>query len=118
MTKTFIQTKEFSKNWEQLGFTDEDLRTLENELLNNPKAGKVIRGTGNLRKYRFALPCKGKSGSARVCYVDFVIFETIYLITVYSKKEKDNLTKTERNQIKKLLDILKEDLEQGGQLHE
>lgn len=110
MTKTFIQTKEFSKNWDLLGYTDKDLRTLENELLNNPKAGKVIRGTGNLRKYRFALPNQGKSSSIRVCYVDFVIQETIYLITVYSKKEKDNLSKAERNNIKKLINVLENNL--------
>lgn len=110
MTKTFIQTEEFTKNWSRLGLTEEDLRTLENELLNNPKAGKVIRGTGNLRKYRFAFPNRGKSGSTRVCYVDFVIQETIYLITVYSKKEKDNLSKAERNDIKKLINILEKSL--------
>lgn len=110
MTKTFIQTKEFSKNWDSLGFTDEDLRTLENELLTNPRAGKVIRGTGNLRKYRFALPNQGKRGSTRVCYVDFVIYETIYLITVYPKKEKDNLSKAECNNIKKLIDVLENSL--------
>ncbi|MBP3577099.1 MAG: type II toxin-antitoxin system RelE/ParE family toxin [Lachnospiraceae bacterium] len=110
MTKTFIQTNEFAKNWSQLGLTDEDLRTLENELLSNPKAGKVIRGTGNLRKYRFSLPNRGKSGSARVCYVDFVIQETIYFITVYSKNEKDNLSKSERNNIKKLIITLEKSL--------
>lgn len=60
MTKTFIQTKEFTKKWYQLGLTEEDLRILENELLNNPKAGKIIRGTGSLRKYRFSLPNQGK----------------------------------------------------------
>lgn len=110
MTKTFIQTNEFTKNWSQLGLTDEDLRTLENELLSNPKAGKVIRGTGNLRKYRFSLPNQGKSGSTRVCYVDFVIQETIYLITVYTKKEKENLSKSERNNIKKLIHTLEKSL--------
>ena len=110
MTKTFIPTKEFSKNWEQLGLTDENLRTLEQELLNNPKAGKVIRGTGKLRKYRFALPGTGKSGSTRVCYVDFVVQETIYFITVYSKKEKDTLSVAERNNIKKMIDALEKSL--------
>lgn len=110
MTKTFIQTKEFSKNWDCLGFTDTDLHTLENELLSNPQAGKIIRGTGNLRKYRFALPNRGKSAGTRVCYVDFVVQKTIYLITVYSKKDKDNLSKAERNNIKKLIVALEASL--------
>lgn len=44
MTRTLIQTKEFSKNWDKLGFDDKDLRKLEMELLSNPDAFPVIRG--------------------------------------------------------------------------
>lgn len=112
MTKTFIQTHEFTKNWKELGFDDEDLRKLELELLKNSKSGSVIRGTGGLRKIRFALPNRGKSGSARVCYVDFVIYEVIYLITVYPKNQKDNLTQNERNEIKKVIKLLEQSLGQ------
>lgn len=72
----------------------------------------MIQGTGKLRKMRFAFENKGKSGSSRVCYVDFLIHETVYLITVYSKNEKDNLSKAERNEIKKFIDILEKRL--GG----
>lgn len=110
MTRTFIQTHEFVKNWVRLGLTDDDLRRLELEILKNPKAGKVIEGTGSLRKLRFASEGKGKSGSARVCYVDFVVKETVYLITVYPKNEKDNLSKAECNNIKKLIGILERNL--------
>lgn len=110
MTKTFIQTKEFSKNWDQLGLTDDDMRILEAELLANPKIGKIIRGTGKLRKHRFALPHAGKRGSTRVCYVDFAVFETIYLITIYPKNEKDSLSKAECNEIKKMINILENSL--------
>lgn len=110
MTRTFIQTDEFIKNWENLGLTDDDMRRLELEILKNPQAGRVIRGTGKLRKLRFAFENKGKSGSVRVCYVDFLLMETIYLITIYPKKEKDNLTKAECNHIKQLVDILEKSL--------
>ena len=113
MTKTFIQTKEFSRNWQELGFDDEDLRKLELELLKNPQIGSVISGTGRLRKMRFAFPNGGKSGSVRVCYVDFVIQEAIYLVTVYSKKEKENLTQEERNNIKKMIKLLEESLKEA-----
>lgn len=112
MTRTFIQTDEFFKNWERLGLTDDDLRRLELEIMKNPQVGPVIQGTGKLRKMRFAFENKGKSGSSRVCYVDFLIHETVYLITVYSKNEKDNLSKAERNEIKKFIDILEKRL--GG----
>lgn len=110
MTRTLIQTKEFSKNWDKLGFDDKDLRKLEMELLSNPDAFPVIKGTGGLRKMRFSFENEGKRSGVRVCYVDFVVEETLYLITVYAKKDKDNLSFAERNEIKKMIDILKENL--------
>lgn len=112
MTRTFIQTSEFTKNWERLGFADDDLRRLELEILKNPKVGAVIRGTGKLRKMRFSFKNEGKSGSTRVCYVDYTVQETVYLITVYPKNEKDNLSKAERNSIKKMIEILEESLKE------
>lgn len=110
MTRTFIQTSEFVNNWQELGFTDDDLRRLELELLRNPKTGSVIQGTGGLRKMRFAFEGAGKSGSTRVCYVDFVIHETVYLITVYPKSKKDNLSRAERNEVKILIEMLEKSL--------
>lgn len=111
MTKTFIQTREFVKNWEHLGLTDDELRRLELEILKNPQNGAVISGTGKLRKMRFAFSGQGKRNSIRVCYVDFVLAETVYLITAYAKGEKDNLLKEERNEIKKLIEILEDSLQ-------
>lgn len=108
MTRTFIQTQEFTKNWERLDLKDRDLRRLELEILKNPKVGKVIRGTGGLRKLRFAFENEGKRGSVRVCYVDFVEKDTIYLITAYAKTEKDNLTRAECKSISKMIRVLEE----------
>ena len=45
-----------------------------------------------------------------MCYVDFVIEETIYLITVYSKKQNDNLSKQERNNINIYIDRLRDNI--------
>lgn len=60
MVRTFIQTREFSRNWDKLGFKDEDLRKLELELLENSDLHPVIKGTGGLRKIRIPLQMKGK----------------------------------------------------------
>ena len=78
--------------------------------MKNTKVGPVIRGTRGLRKMRFAFEQRGKRGSVRICYVDFSEKSTVYLITVYSKKEKDNLTREECNKIKKLIEILESSL--------
>lgn len=111
MTRTFIQLPQFQKKWDELGFDEDDLRLLEEELLLCPQKGDVMAGTNGLRKIRIAFPNRSKSESARVCYVDFVAYETIYLITAYSKSEKSNLSKRERNDIavaiKRLEEILK-----------
>ena len=107
MTRTFIQTEEFSHNWDKLGFNDDDLRRLESEIMDDPAAAPVMQGTGGLRKLRFAHGNQGKSGGVRVCYVDLVIAEAIYLVTVYPKSEKDNLSPEERNNIKKAIKRLK-----------
>lgn len=110
MQRTFIILPEFDKNWKSMGLSDEDLRRLENLILQNPEAGALMQGTGGLRKLRFALDNRRKSGSARVCYVDFIIQETVFLITAYPKNEKENLSKAERNTIHKLIEALEHTL--------
>lgn len=103
MKRKFVMMPVFDKQWREMGLTDDDLQALQVELLKNPQLGKVIKGTGKLRKMRFAFPNQGKSGSARILYVDFVLAESIYFIFAYSKNEKANLTDEERNNIKKMI---------------
>ncbi|MBP5494240.1 MAG: addiction module toxin RelE [Lachnospiraceae bacterium] len=110
MFRTFIQTQEFSRKWDNLGLNDDDLRLLELDIINNMDKYPRIRGTGGLQKARMPLENKGKSGGARVCFADFAFAETTYLITIYGKK--DNLSKEERNAIRKAMDFLKKSL--GG----
>ena len=100
----------FDKQWRAMGLDDNDLQALQIELLKDPQIGSVIKGTGKLRKMRFAFPNRGKSGSSRVRYVDFVLAETIYLIFAYPKNEKDNLTDEERNNIKKMIEKIEQSL--------
>lgn len=110
MTRLFIMLPEFEKQWIKMGLTDDDLKRLQYELLDNPKIGDVMQGTGGLRKVRFAFEDRGKSGSARVVYVDFAVYEKIFLITAYPKNEKDNLSQSERNAVKKLIEHLENSL--------
>jgi len=107
MTREFIMTPEFDKQWKAIGLTDKELKALQEELTIIPTKGDIIQGTGGLRKIRVAFDNRGKSGSARVCYVDFAAFEKIYLITAYTKNEKENLSKEERKSIKLLVEVLK-----------
>lgn len=64
--------KFLQKKWDMLGYTDDDLRMLEIDLLEKGDKYPVIKGTGGLRKCRLKLQNKGKSGGSRVLFVNFV----------------------------------------------
>ncbi|MFZ3342013.1 MAG: type II toxin-antitoxin system RelE/ParE family toxin [Terriglobales bacterium] len=70
----------------------------------NPECGDVMAGTGGFRKVRVARSGMGKSGGARVVYIWRNDKFPIFLITVFPKNEKANLTKAERNALKKRAD--------------
>ena len=106
----FIESPRFHKRWFELGFTEDDLLELQLMLLDNPKIGPVMQETGGLRKMRYAFEGRGKSGSVRILYVDFEEHERILLLNLFAKDEKENLTRAERNQIKKAMKQLEEEL--------
>ena len=112
MTRAFVELPLFRSKWKDLGLDDKDLRRLQEEILADPKIGSVMQGTGGIRKMRFAFEHRGKSGSIRVIYIDFEVYEKIFLITAYPKNEKDNLTPAERNELKQLVSILERQLEE------
>lgn len=110
MIRTFIEVPIFTKRWKEMGLCDDELKALQIILLKDPEAGAVMEGTGGIRKVRFALENKGKSGGVRVCYTDFAEYEVTYLITAFEKKERENLTMEEKNVLKKLVKSLKEEI--------
>ena len=107
MKRTFIEVPLFTKRWKEIGLTDDDLRSLQILLLKDPKSGPIIEGTGGIRKVRYPLEHRGKSGSVRVCYTDFEEYEVTYLITAFTKKTQENLTDSEKNVLKKLVKHLR-----------
>ena len=109
MNRTFKEVPSFTEKWQSLGLTDEDLRTLENILLKNPKLGDTISGTGGIRKIRIPIDKIGKRSGCRVIYIDIEVKECIYLLNVYAKNEKTDLTEKEKKMLKRLVDILKEE---------
>ena len=107
MIRAFAYLKNFSDKWDDLELTDDDLSLLEQHLLKNPSAGKVIKGTGGLRKLRWELPNTGKRSGIRVLYVDVVIQEVVYMVDLFPKSIKEDLTNAEKNAIKQLVKELK-----------
>ena len=112
MIRTFVELPIFRSRWKTLGLNDDDLKRLQEEILLDSKIGSVMKETGGVRKMRFALEHRGKSGSIRVIYIDFEAYEKIFLITAYPKNEKDNLSKAERNELRELVCVLENHLKE------
>ncbi len=74
----------------------------------DPECGDLIKGTGGVRKVRIPAKGKGKSGGARVVYYFHNEQIPVYLLTVFAKGDKDNLTKAERNQLAKVVKVIVE----------
>jgi hypothetical protein len=73
-------------------------------LAENPECGDVMSGTGGFRKVRVSRQGMGKSGGARVVYIWRNDKFLVFLISVFPKNKKANLTKAERNTLKKRAD--------------
>jgi len=110
MEREFIYFKVFEKNWRELGLTDDDLQELENTIIANPNIGKLVKGTGGLRKMRLPLLNRGKSGGMRVLYVDFVSYEKTAVMNVYAKSVQETITDEQKNEYKKLIALLSKEL--------
>lgn len=82
---------------------------LELELLEDPERGTVQGGTGGVRKVRFALGNRGKSGGARVVYLYVEIREKIYFVLAFPKNVQVNLTGEQKKRIRDLVATLKEE---------
>jgi hypothetical protein len=79
--------------------SDDDIKALVDYLAANPTAGDEMAGTGGCRKLRVAGRGKGKSGGYRVVTFYTGVLLPVFLITVFSKGERANLTKDERNKL-------------------
>ena len=90
----FIETSVFTKALHAL-LSDDEYRELQNLLLHDPTLGDVIRGGGGIRKMRFGIDGRGKSGGVRVIYFWLSADEEIYMLLIYPKSKKDTLSADE-----------------------
>ena len=85
---------------------DADRRAIIDHLAAHPAAGDLIEGTGGVRKLRWARDGRGKSGGVRVIYYFHSEAMPLYLLTMFAKNERTNLSKAERNALAGLVDVL------------
>lgn len=90
----FIETPTFTRMVTAL-LSDEEYGELQNDLVENPERGDLIKGGGGIRKLRYAMQGRGKSGGVRVIYYWVKDDHLIYMLVVYPKSKKDDLTDKE-----------------------
>ncbi len=102
---TIAEVPEYIRRAEKL-LTEEERRDIVDYLAANPKAGDIMEGTGGVRKLRWGRQGRGKSGGVRVIYYVHSDLMPLYLLTVFAKNERANLTKAERNELAGLVEML------------
>jgi len=98
---TVVETPGFQR--EAAALTDEERIEMITYLAQNPEAGDIMPGTGGARKLRWKASGRGKRGGARVIYYYHSEALPLFLLNVFAKNEKTNLTKSEQNEMKSLL---------------
>ena len=87
---TFVETRLFTRLVSQ-SLSDQDYARLQQELMNNPEAGAVIKGSGGVRKIRWAASGRGKRGGYRVVYFVRRSEDLIWMLTMYPKNTTDSI---------------------------
>jgi hypothetical protein len=98
----FIETSIFTREVQDL-LPDDAYRELQQAILVRPKAGRLIPGSGGLRKLRWNLPQAGKRGSLRIIYFWDSPSDTIYMLLVYKKNRQEDLTQDQLRIVSRLM---------------
>ena len=102
----FVETSRFTSEMPRY-LSDDEYREFQYYLSAYPDAGDLIRGSGGIRKVRWAAEGKGKSGGVRVIYYWAKLPEQIYLLTIFGKSARADIDRRTLGQIARKLELLK-----------
>lgn len=97
-----IETPVFTRLVESL-LDDEEYRKLQGCLCLSPQAGNIIRGSGGLRKIRWAHGQRGKRGGVRVIYYWVTNSGKILMLYIYPKNRQSDLTPGQIKELRKVV---------------
>ena len=103
--QTVAELPEYLRSASKL-LSEQDRRDVVDYLAARPRAGYLIEGTGGVRKLRWGRDGRGKSGGVRIVYYFHSDTMPLYLLTLFAKNERANLSKAERNELAGLVDVL------------
>lgn len=98
-----VRTQSYRKALKRLRAKAEDIETLEHHLAENPEAGSIIPGLQGVRKIRFRLGNKGKSGGGRAIYYVLMADDVILMLHAYAKSDQGDISPEQRRQIIRLM---------------
>jgi len=109
---SFYETHAFTRDWDELGLSDEYLMVLQAAILRDPEANPLIRAAGGLRKMRYAPRHwgKGKRGALRICYVFFGEADIVLLVACYTKNEQSDISAAHKKAYRRLIQETKKEL--------
>jgi hypothetical protein len=96
------ETSVFTKQITRL-INDEEYRNLQRVLVVNPLAGALLKKSGGLRKLRWRIAGRGKSGGIRVIYYYVTVDTKIFMLVACEKSKKDDLTQKQLANLRKLV---------------
>ncbi len=111
--QTVIETNAYLSAADDAGMTEAERQSVVDTIAANPMAGVIMPNCGGARKLRVAKPGKGKSGGYRVITYFAGADAPAFLITVFGKGEKDNLTRKEQNALAGLTKTLRDSLQKN-----
>lgn len=103
--QTVVETAAYLRDAEPF-FNEEERAKIAAHIGSHPESGDIMPETGGVRKLRWGLEGRGKRGGARVVYYFFNESIPVFLLSVFAKNEKANLSKSERNALKKIATAL------------
>ena len=104
---TVIETRAFLAAAAAAGMTEQERERAVVEIAENPRAGDLVKDTGGCRKVRVGGRGKGKCGGYRVITYFGGGDSPVFLLTVFSKGERADLSQAERNALGKLVKTLR-----------
>jgi hypothetical protein len=110
---TVIRTPTFLSDAKAAGLSEDEQDFVVAEISKNPRGGDVMEGTGGCRKLRFAGKGKGKSGGYRTIHYFGGDDVPVLLLALINKGEVANLSKAERNELRKMLSGYADDYRKG-----
>lgn len=107
----FVRTSRYLRDLKRLRVTADEAHAIEVAIATQPTAGDVVVGLGGVRKVRFRLGAKGKSGGGRALYLlllaqDEGQEDAAAMLLAFGKKEQADLSSADR----KIIEVLVKEL--------